>query len=262
MRIKDSYICTRAVALDKERLTELETILLKYCSQITYETTDQSKQIAKYNSIDELVCGDNFGQKKVRILDIHGTGDNQNKLHVRFNCYRIRPLIDTFRVFECEYELSDKQEQFRLIDDLILFSKKARVGYWLFAKMRLFDLYVFALVVVAAGAEYFGWPDMVRTLENLGAPKALTGTLFISCTYRTLVLLGTMAAVAIVDSCVFNPIMLKLFFPPVNFLWGEEIRFYNKRKNLRNQIVWGVLIALCVSLLSALLYDYLKTWMS
>lgn len=126
-----------------------------------------------------------------------------------------------------------KEAEFRSALQLIL--KKATQPYWLIAKISIYGLFFFFCAF--------------SSMYNFSAGKTVTynGSAFSFFIGLIIAVLLTLFFAAL-DYYVFGNL-----FPPVIFAWGEEAKRSDKNHARRNNIFWGIIVAIVVGILSSYL---------
>jgi len=230
MEIKGNYIYKRALILDKNRLSELVILLSQY-PEIEYELQDFNNTVVKLDSLSDLLSYDNFQKNRIKILKISAYEHWTCRVSISFE-YNLSlfDFVGYRTTCFCSYEFPDKQTETLFLDKLSSLMKKSTANYWLIGKFSLLGL-VF-IVTTANSFRYI----LSGSLNNKNTPLSL---LFSSFIY---------AIILITTVCLIDRLILKHLFPSVVFLWGEEVNHFNRLTSLRNNLLWGVVIAFFIGI--------------
>lgn len=247
MGIKSTLRYSRAVSLDANRLAELEKILKNFCNKITYQTSTFKNEKYDYESIDDLTASENYRSTRVWKLFVFGENNGHNIVTLIFSQYYTRSVFRKLEIFYCTYELENSQQEALFTEQIVSFLHKVTESYWCFTYFRLYSILmvlIYIAILYEIGAMLFGW-------DRLDIPQPLAQ---IAPIKRCIIAVVTLILFCLVDRLLVTPLILHTLFPPINFLWGEEKRHYDKITLRRGHIFWNIIVALLIGLAGSFIF--------
>ena len=237
MDVHGYFYYRKAIILDKNRMYELEKLLLNYCNMIDYEAEIENKTIIKFSSITEMLSYENYGEWKIKKLIITGYQNSRLVLKISTGkpCAWGAP-IGYINTVECFYKLQSIDEQKSLKEKFMVFFKKATLSYWFWGKIRTIGIVWLLFIMVL--------PIYFYLKDSFQSTSISSFSTFIS------IIVGFMLGFILGS---FDYFCLGRLMPPVVFSWGEEINNENKKKNIRTNIFWCVLVALVVGISASII---------
>lgn len=222
----------KAIILTPERILELEFVLKKHCDTITYEATTVSGVEIAFENAEELIAYENFEKKRIKDLTVIGYKKYSRVFRVSFTYslwwFKSRGYDDTCT---CSYTLKSLDEESVFSSDIKNFLKKCTARYWIWGKLSLFGI-LWPYSCLLTSYNYFS-----GKFENMTINAAL------------LLLAIVIAALFIIGIGAFDRLIIRNVFPPIAYLWGEEKDRQGRLANLRNNLLWTVIIGGLLSLL-------------
>ena len=116
-------------------------------------------------------------------------------------------------------------------------------------------LWLFALpfIVMAIKLSYLSLPLLQTTTEA----SLLMGFIGIVSGISAGVITGSVFALIYLRIGGMHKRFVRVFGPESAFLWGEEIESYQDREKLRQNILWGIIVAFVISLASSVIFALL-----
>lgn len=218
------------IVLNKEEITHIKDLVQRYCECIEFEseTVDGSK--IEFESFEELLSYSNFGEDKIKSLNIHGSNPYNSSLKNKINIdFGSRYYSDECYV-SCSYSFESKDDEivFQQSFDSIL--KRCNENQKTYILGRLLFLILCFLLEFRV---------IISLLVASYHEKVLGVGIFCS-----ILLLG----LAVGLSALFNLIWKKTFLPIV-FAWGAELKHEEKMSHIRSNIIWGIIVASIVSVI-------------
>lgn len=247
MSVKGYLRYSRAVSLDINRLAELEKILKNFCNKITYQTSTFLDEKYDYGSIDDLTASENYRSKRVWNLFISCENNGHEIITLIFSQSYTRVILQKPNIFYCTYELENNQQEALFKEQLDNFLRKITENYWCFTYFRLCSIFMvlfYIALLYEIGAVLLGW-------NRLDIPQPLA---HIAPVKRTIIAAVTVILFLLFDRFLITPLILHLFFPPINFLWGEERQHYKKAALRREHILWNIIVALLIGLVGSFIF--------
>lgn len=240
MKLEGKFTYKKALILTPERIKELETVLLKYCENVSYEATTVIDTEISFSSMNEMLNYDNFQKRKLKEVIIVG----RNGYEKIVNCVFAVSGFPLFKGYNetclCKYIVSDVDKETMLRNDIQVFLKKATASYWLLGKFRLFGLLSFVSFYLFLFLLFGGNSNVKLTTIPLFFVSLLIGFCLVK-------------VIQLID-CFLGKI-----FPPIVYLWGEEKENYEKYDKLRHNIFWCVFICMIVSIVCGIIVSYITT---
>ena len=218
MKKSNSISCSKNIFLDKSRMDELYTILLKHCEKFQFQT-----KCVDNSSIE-------FGKgrtKKLEITGYAGVSGWDRKLNLIISTEHPKgPSVD------CTYYFTQLDEEAVFKKEIVDFWNKAAKKY---VQPRIGEGIAFLLFFIAT----FHFSGMI--LPDNWLLKYI-------CAYiSTQILLA-----------LFNHFIWYKLFPMVSFSWGESIRYYKNIDNWNDKVFWCIIVAILVAIIANHLSDLLK----
>ena len=246
MTIEGKFEYNRALTLTPERMKELERIILKYCSSIQYKVETINESEISFASLDELLSYDNFAKGRLKSIDMRGNGETVQSLYLTIDSDTFAlGIIWCGRTCYSRYVVGTTDIETNLKNDLQLFFQKITSPYWLIAKFRLSWL----LILVCMFSAF---------LLIFSEISSFTQSDWLTLRVAIIFVISTAFAWGIIKLCkIIDNYFLARCFPSVAFVWGEE-RFQQEKYNRwRNNLFWGVIIAIIVGIITTFITSLL-----
>lgn len=228
MKLEGRFEYKKALILTPERVRELETILLKYCNNVSYVATTLVDTDISFESVDELFGYDNFQTRRIKSLTVTGREGFERIVSCTFDANSLKFFVGYGTTCMCRYTVSTIDMETALRTDILIFLKKVTPAFWLIGKFRFFGLLGFISLYAFPFLLFFGRTDSIEWPLYKFILPLLFG-------------LGVVEILRLVDHCV-----LEKLFPPIVFLWGEEKGYYEKCDRMRKNTFWCVIVAIIV----------------
>ena len=221
----------KALVLTPERIYELESILKKHCDKVTYEATTVSGVEIAFENVEELVGYENFEKKRIKDLTVFGYKNYSRVFRVSFEYslwwFKSRGYDDTCT---CLYTLNSLDDESIFSSDFKNYLKKSTARYWVWGKLSLIGI-IWPYSCLLTSYNYF-----TGKFENVTIDGA------------SLLLAIVIAVLFISGVGAFDRLIIRNVFPPMAYLWGEEKDRQGRLENLRNNLLWTVIIGGLMSL--------------
>lgn len=236
MKLSGTYAYYKALIISKERLKELQSILLEFCDHIDfYATTEQSVQL-QFNDFEEMLSYDNYAERKISELELIGHKGLYRIINIKL--FSTPGLFHHYKkTAECHYTLDCIESETLFKSKLQTLFKKSTARYWLIGKFSLLGTITICSLIGAFYSYFFN--------------KTYNSNVIQTGNYFPLII----AIIIIFGSFVLDRKILYKIFPSITFLLGEEIENSNRIANLRKNIFWGVIVAIAITLLGTYLYN-------
>ena len=221
MVTKGIFKFEKNVVLDESTINELHSLLLEYCTVIKYRATTLDSKSLEFETHTELLSYDNFKKSKITELEI--TGYNEHKRILTLDFYGKRhssPYI------ECQYSFTD-------IDSETLFTAQLKMFFE--KRVECYNHHLFTSALVGGAL--------------------LIGSLYLVLKYK--ITDSAMFALAFLEVIAYYLIenkILKSLFPPIVFRWGNEIKVYKSRTNIRNNLFWTIIASFGIGVLLEMIF--------
>ncbi|MBR2898391.1 MAG: hypothetical protein IKC23_02045 [Fibrobacter sp.] len=219
MKIKNKFFIKKSLCIREKDIRNLYSILTEFFDSIQLKATVKNGADIDFDSLDELLLFDNMGGKAIRTLMIYAEKRENYKTiqecWIKFNqkCNLWTHALDV------NYSFSSSDAEMLFIGKIReYFGKPQEI-----INRRVVFILVQAIVLIFILIELFiGYHDNIVAL----------------------ILMMFLMLKMIYD-------MIESFFEKnvsnVIFLWGEEIKAYEKRKSIFSKIFWSVIVAAIVS---------------
>ena len=244
MKISGRIKKKKAVIISPDRLRELCDIIVKHCDRLEFSAETYARTSITFDSIEELLNYDNFKPRRLISLDVEGYVGYSRIISVEIGNLSISPITNYGRTLLCDYQLPSIDAETVFKNDFETWFQKAKSGYWLLGKFSFNGL----LFIPSAAI------TLIRLLAGERAEIDLSNTVLLAALLFVIAL-----SVALVYLLKFlDTYLLGNLFPAVVLLWGEETTRFEKWQKFRSNLLWGVIIAVLLGLMTNYLYDTLK----
>ena len=236
MEFEGRYEYKKALILTPERIDELEKILLKYCEKVSYKGTTVAETEISFASKDELLHYDNFRKRKLQSLTIVGGNKYERVITCEFEAGGLGFFVGYTETCVCRYIVSTVDMETTVREDLQTFLKKATARFWALGKIRLTGV-LFACCLLAIS---YSWNVRRGSVGLSIGPFLLASGTGILTAHLTI---------------LFDKLILKELFPPLSFLWGEEVARGKRMDTLRGNLLWVVLVGVLIAIFGPKVYE-------
>lgn len=234
----------KAILVTPERLRELSNILLKHCERIEYNARTKAGTRIEFESIEELLSYDNFKTRRIVELDLTGYRGYSRTVEVSLGDQNYSILLNYGSTIRCDYKLSTIDEESILTNDINTWFEKSKCSYWLLGKFSLSGMLFIPSFFITL-VRFISGDKVEFDTSNLHIWLLLV-----------LVTIGVIGFWSLVD--FIDEHFLANLFPAVAFKWGEESDRYDKWEKYRSNLLWGVIMAIIIGLVTNYLYDSIK----
>lgn len=234
----------KAVTILPERLKSLCVIILKHCERLEFSAETYAKTSICFDSIDELLEYDNFKPRRIISVGIDGYIGYSRVLSVQIGDLNFSPVVNYGSTVRCDYKLPSVDAETIFKTDFETWYKKVTSSHWLLGKFSFNGLFFVPSAFIT----------LIRFLSGVDVGIDLTNGLIIGA--LVVVIASVFALIHILK--LLDVHLLGNLFPAVAFLWGEETQRNEKWEKFRSNLLWGVLLALLLGLVTNYLYDTLK----
>ena len=221
----------KIIVLSDQNMEELRSLLLKHCDKINYQVITKNEAEITFDSFDELMSFNNFGDDKIVSLSIKGYVNNEYRFIVGIDFSPQSPYdSETIR---CQYFLSDIDKESVLTSDLHRFLEKVTKYDAQYKGCKIVNFMLFCVIGI--------YPVFIPTIRN-----------FIRETqYKQMIIFAVLFISQFIMRGLYNlctKYIWRKLYPRVTFAWGEGKTQFQNVEKLRSNLFWGVLIAALVSL--------------
>lgn len=244
MKISGRIKKNKAVIISPDRLKELCDIMTKHCDRLEFSAKTYAQTSITFDSIEELLDYDNFKPRRLIFVDVDGYVGYSRIISVEIGNFNIFSITNYGRTLLCDYQLPTIDAEAVFINDFETWFQKITSGYWLLGKFSFSGLLFIPSATIT----------VIRMIVGERADIDLMNT-------ATLAVLVVVIVLTVALICLLNFLdcyLLGNLFPAVVFQWGEETTRYEKWERFRSNLLWGVIIALLLGLVTNYLYDTLK----
>lgn len=226
----------RIVVLNAKRLKELESLLSKHCDNIDYIAITKNDAEILFDSFDELIGFNNFGEDKIISLKIecHKTNSNNFMLGIVFSP-KFPFQTDTVR---CKYCFSNIDEESVFITDFNKFLDKVTIYHikYMLCEWASFFFFIF-----------LGLYPIFIPVNGTPVYQTTRGI------YPMIIKVFVFEVVPMTMYCLCSKLIWKRLYPRAIYAWGEEEEKYSKLEGLRSNLFWGVFLATCINIIVGLI---------
>lgn len=246
MKISGNLKKKKAIILSPQRIKDLHNFILKNCERVEYTAVTAANTRISFENIEELLAYDNFKTRRITELEITGYVGRSRIITVYIANWNLLSVTNYGTTVRCDYQLPSVEAETLFLHAFEEWYSMCIASYWLLGKFSING----ALLLPGA----FIW-----------FLRLMFGGTFIEIDYGNIALLSALAIFCVVGfmlAKIINYIdthFLGSLFPAIVFLWGEEEKRYEKWGTFRSNLLWGIIIALLLGLLTNFLYDTLKS---
>jgi hypothetical protein len=244
MLISGNIAYKRAICLTEDILRKMETLLLKYFDTVTYFCSLVNNDYVVFYSLKELLTYDNHSNGKIQYLSIVAKTNNESKHKCNLDFFPKPSFLNSNDTTMSGFVDLENQDDIIFIKNkinYILNSSEISTCYTILTKLSVAYVVLGYLIIKAIlYMVSFGKEDKSAAID-------LT---FNNIFYPTLI--------AFMISFIIYFIFKKIWgylFPPITYKWGAQIFEANKKSNLRQQILWGIIVSLLVSLVGSFIWS-------
>ena len=233
----------KAVILSPERINLLCDIILKHCERLEFTAETYAQTRISFDSLEELLAYDNFKPRRIVKLEVDGYNGYSRSISVEISDLNTSLIANYGSTIRCDYKFCSIDQETVFKSDFEIWYEKVVADYWFLGKFSFTGL----LFV----------PSAFITLIRLVAGHRMELDL------SNGIILGSIIFVTLATFAIFYIIkwldtnILGNLFPAVSFLWGEEEKRNKKWEKFRSNLLWGVVIAILVGVVTSYLYDTL-----
>ena len=225
---KTNYFHKKMVITEK-RLKELDSIMYKYSDSVEYKATLKDKTTVEFNSFDELLNYDNYGNRKIRTLIVEGRSEYSTIIQM-FLAPSERYSKETARY---SYKFKEKDKETTFLEEINHFFSKAVEYEKSDAICEWFSLALILSLAVLLVKKLFP-----ITPDNEIIYMILFVGLFALMIYKTI-----------------SYFVWDRLFPDVVFAWGEEKERYEELDRFRSNVFWGVIVAFAIGVVLNIVFN-------
>lgn len=232
MKVKAKFGYKSAIVVDNDLLREINELITSYFIQPDYSAKVVSNDEIKFDNLEELLEYDNFSSGRVKSLSVHfGSYDeilfeeDRTGWSINSYTYSVKALFQT--------DSNDKSEDFKRKLKKLLDKKKQSILYTAASKFSFVHICVVVLI-------YSVLLNFFQLLHDSTASVMETTPALI-----------TVAIAIVIIAYAFMAGLVKIlntFFCPIVFALGENKKRYEKIKDIKSKIFWGVIVASIVSI--------------
>ena len=223
MKKRSIFKFSKNIIIDKQGFNELVSILQDYCDYVNYYIVTKNDDKIEFDNKEELLEYDNYKDGRIKNLELLGYKKREKNF-----CLNMYGKRHTPPYIECDYSFRDIDQETCFVKRLKIFFNKNVEGYCFHLTLSI----LIAIILVISSIYYLCIKYVSTSTEIMWA--AAFWVIFIYY--------------------LIENKLLKYFFPPITFAWGEEIKRYKKRSELKKNIFWCVIVALFVTWLAPILF--------
>ena len=244
MKISGKIKRKKAVILTPEKVASLCDIILKHSERLEFSAETYAKTSITFDNMNELLEYDNFKPRRITAIEISGYIGYSRIISAEIGNSNFSPIVNYGSTIRCDYQLPAVDEETIFKSDFETWYQTVKSEYWLLGKFSFTGL-VFV-------------PSIFITLVRLISGAELGIDLSSGLVWGALVIVTAIAACLVHVLNLLDVHLLGNLFPAVAFLWGEEQKRNEQWGRFRSNLLWGIIIALLLGLVTNYLYDTLK----
>lgn len=244
MKISGKIKGKKSVIIGPDCLKSLCEIILKHCERIEFSAETYAKTSISFDNLEELLNYDNYKPRRIISVELAGYTKYSRLISVEIGDFNLSPIVNYGSTVRCNYQLPSVDAETIYKNDFDTWYQKAKASYWLLGKFSLNGV----VFVPSAFITFVRFCYGAETEIDLSNPTILGALVVV-----TIVIIGLMYIIKLVDAY-----LLANLFPAVVFKWGEEAKRNEKWERFRSNLLWGIIIALLLGLVTNYLYDTLK----
>jgi len=227
MQIKGNYKYKSAIIITPEKLRELDSFITTYYSNTNYRAETLNGNEVKFDDIDELLNYDNSLKQKIKKLELRCSYNYDAVM--RFHIGVSVPFSFAYTV-DIDYVFDNTKDKAHYVNTVNHILDKMKAPYAMLSKFKTLQLWI--LICLLSLSLLFILPRSENKFEIAGT-DVITLILFY---------VGTNFVGYLIDKSWAN------LFPPIVYLWGEEINNNIRTEELRKNLFWGVIMSLIVGI--------------
>ena len=228
MKINQSLFIRNRITLNREHMMELESLLKEYCDSVKYSASTKDKSYISYTDLDEMLKQSNYGDKKIRKIDIRSSSkESPDYINLELDG---RDGFGKSNI-EISYSFSDPSKETLFQSKIKDFFDKRKDGdrAYTIASMMMFPLSLaICFFLLCLCLKYIS--------SDVNAVMPVMTILFL--VFLVYLVYGVCGKL----------------FPAISFVWGEEENHYNQIVKRRNNIFWCVLVSIAISIGCTILF--------
>ena len=233
MKVSKEFSVKKALILDQGKMAELNDELCQYCDKVTWEATSKNDANIEFDSFQELMQYDNFDDERIVRLIVEGRYNCERVIRIDFNPLGV-PFWAYGKTMKCYLSADSSSTIKKLEDNMRRFTMKIIASYWLLGKISLIN----SLAVLGS----------INIMYNFIA-GSFSKPASISFFWSILI---TLISGALVYCVWLLDKLIRVLFPPVAFVWGEEIKRNDRLAGHRKWFAgafWTVVLGIIASLI-------------
>lgn len=223
MKKARSFRLSKNIVLDKNRMDELYSLILKHCNRLSIQATTIDNSSIDFDSYDELMEYSNFQGGRIKTLNICGYKSDGFSAIIAVTFSTEYPSLFTVE-YNCNF--TSEKDEVIFLHNIQLFLQKAA-----YSKIPVIVMNGLTILILV-----FSLLTVFRAME----PAVYTNTYIIA----------SFSALGAIYYFIFPFYLWKKLFPPVSFAWGEAANYYNRIFKIRSNIFWGIIVALIISVIA------------
>ena len=244
MKISGKIKGKKAVIISPTYLKSLCEIILKHCERIEFSAETYAKTRIFFDDLEELLKYDNYRPRRLVSLELAGYTGYSRIISVEIGDFNLSPIVNYGSTVRCNYQLPSVDTETIYKNDFDIWYQKVKSSYWLLGKFSFSGLVFVPSALITLIRMVIGHRITVDWSNGL-----IFGALIVT-------LIGVAAILWVLKLLDIH--LLGNLFPAVVFNWGEEEKRNGKWEKFRSNLLWGIIIALLLGLVTNYLYDTLK----
>lgn len=245
MMIHGTIRSNTLLVIKREDMIRLDEDLSANCERVFYIGTTIYGVDIVFSSLDELMQFEELKDYRLRALRIAGFNEKTRVLHITLGWLNEMQSGSRYpNVLICQYSVSSTEGEKALKMSIDGFIKEAKADRSMLGKyLPAIILCLFFMISAAVVYVLFSKWDIghMKLWEFCGLMLLLYAALFF-----------------LVNAAMWAATHLTQYlFPPITFAWGIGETDYMRRKDLRGQIFWCVLVCSLISLVTGIALKWL-----
>lgn len=241
MKVENTFKFKKAIVLDSNRMTEIHSLIFSFCEDVRYEVELDNGRIISCN-LEALLSLDNFEKERIQFIRIAAYEKNSienNNIHINIGHNKYdRMLLSYSNICECSYAFDSMNKADSFEKQILNILEKSKAPYWKLAKVNISTV-VFLVSLLYTIYNYIAGKLSDKNVQMIFSSKIVL-----------------IAFIIVIVLYFIDKIIHITILRDVNFVWGEETEKYERRKKLRSNILWSIVISMLIGLFANFIFSF------
>lgn len=236
MDIRGRLHYSRSIIITKDTIHEIIDVLNKLFveSKISYEIINRRDTRIEFDTLDELLQYDNYGNNSIIQLVVSCHEGYREVVSIKFERHFNVISMPIKNCVKCIYRFSDLtiEEEFR--KSMMKLLRKNTSPHWVFNNVSIYYLFMIA-----------NWIYCIYIMLRNPGVKFSQMNAYLG--------IGAVISLAFLGFVMYIDYIFKKWLPKVVFCFGEEAELFNRRESILSKLFWTVLVGGIVSIFTSLI---------